>query len=151
MTDAVSGTRRLLNRVRPLVALAGLLGVLAMHGFSTDHAIAGPTMMAVSGWAPTTANRATHPGMTHEHDAEATPTVPADATAVAGPSDCPMSHSDCLATLRSTPHGKNPVGSGIPVPAVSAHSHVTTAPTLALSAGRSPPDVSLTRLCINRT
>jgi hypothetical protein len=38
MTDSVCGTRRLLNRARLLVALAGLIGVLAMHGFSANHA-----------------------------------------------------------------------------------------------------------------
>jgi hypothetical protein len=152
MTETPSATRLLLKRVRLLVALAALVGVLAMHGFSADHAIAGPTMTAVPGWVQTgTADPVTDAGMTHEHDAEAMPTVRVDAVAVAGRSDCPMSHSDCLATLRSAPHGKYPVGSGLPVPAAPAHSQLTTAPTLALSAGRSPPDVSLTGLCISRT
>jgi hypothetical protein len=94
MTDSVCGTRRLLNRARLLVALAGLIGVLAMHGFSANHAIADPTMMAVPGSVPTrTADPVTDAGLTHEHDAEAMPTVRVDAAAVAGRSDCPMSHS----------------------------------------------------------
>jgi hypothetical protein len=147
MTDTVCGIRRLLNRARQLVALATLVGVLAMHWFSTDNALAGPTMTASADSVQASGARVAHSGMAHscmtrEHDA---------ARAVAGESSCPMSHSECLATLRSAAYGKHPVGFGLPVPAAPAHSHLTTAPTLVLSAGHSPPDVSLTRLCISRT
>jgi hypothetical protein len=133
------------------MALAALVGVLAMHGFSIDHALAGPTMTADADSVQTIARPVTYAGVTREHDAAATPSAWDAASAVAGESSCPMSHSECLATLRSTPYGKYPIGFGVILSIALASSRLPTASTQAIIVGRSPPDVCLARLCISRT
>jgi hypothetical protein len=147
MTDTLHGAGRLLNPARLLVALAAFIGVLGMHGFSADHTLAGPTMTAIHSAQPT----ASPAGMTHEDAVAISTERRASATAVVSQSGCPMSHIDCLATLRSIPQGKHPIGAGLPVPTGPAGFRLTTASTLMLIVGRSPPDLCLTRLCISRT
>jgi len=78
MTDTLHGAGRLLNPARLLVALAAFIGVLGMHGFSADHALAGPTMTAIHSAQPT----ASSAGMTHEDAVAISTERRASATAV---------------------------------------------------------------------
>jgi hypothetical protein len=155
MMDAVFGMHRPSNGVRLLLALAALLGVLAMHGFSSDHASA---VIASSGRVEACAGETgmAHLGMmragvAHEHAVEAIYAPRLHSATVAGASHCAMSHAECLATLRDTVHLRNPANAGPPVATQLAVLEHPAVATVLRVAGRAPPDVSLTRLCISRT
>jgi hypothetical protein len=158
MMETVSGMRCPLKRARFAVAVAALIGVLAMHGFSSDHAFAASAITASSGEVDARAAETgmAHHGMipagvTYEHAVEANSAPRLHSATVAGASHCAMSHAECLATLRDTAHLKNPANAGLPVathlPALQRPAAATVVPV----AGRAPPDVSLTGLCISRT
>jgi hypothetical protein len=155
MMETVSGMRCALSGARFAVAVAALVGVLAMHGFSSDHAsaltaspgqveaCAGETGMAHVGMM--------RAGVAHEHAVEATDAPRLHSATVAGAAHCAMRHAECLATLSDTVHLRKPANAGPPVATqLAALEHPAVATALRV-AGRAPPDVSLTRLCISRT
>jgi hypothetical protein len=158
MMETVSGMRCALNGVRFAAAAAALVGVLAMHGFSSDHAFAASAVTASSGQVEACAAEMgiahlgmMHAGVAHEHAVEAISTPRLHSATVAGASHCAMSHAECLATLRDTTHLKKQANAGLPVATQLVAIQRPAVATVLPVAGRAPPDASLTRLCISRT
>ncbi|MDQ1752003.1 MAG: hypothetical protein QOE71_3059 [Pseudonocardiales bacterium] len=136
----VSGMPRLLSSARRFLALAALAGLLAMHGLSSDHDM--PSLGS------------THAAMAHDH-AESLMTVIDDpaSSAATDCAMCSMSHTECVATFRDTVELKSPTLTltALPLAAGLSPGRVPSGASTEPAAGRAPPDVSLTRLCISRT
>jgi hypothetical protein len=157
MMDTVFAMHRRTNRVRLLLALAALLGVLAMHGLSSSHAFTPLGMIASPGQVHACAAETgapqlgMHAGVAHEHQAEAISTMRQRGATVACASHCSMNHTECVATLRDTTQLKTPSNAG---PLVLTQQSSLQRPALATArspGGRAPPDVSLAMLCTCRT
>jgi len=158
MMETVSSMRCALKRSRFAVAVAALVGVLAMHGLSSDHAFAVSTVTASSGPLEACAaetGMADHgmipAGVAREHAVKAISDPRLHSATKAGASCCAMSHAECLATLRDTPRLKNHAIAGLPVGTKLAALHRAAVASVLPVAGRAPPDTSLARLCISRT
>jgi hypothetical protein len=154
--ETVSGMRCGLNGARFAVAVAALVGVLAMHGFSSDRT---SSVIASSGQVEACAGEPgmahlgiVHAGVAHEQVVEAIFGPRLHSAIVAGPSHCAMSHAECLATLRDTAHVKKQANPALRVAAqLAALQRPAVAIVLPVACRAPPPDASLTRLCISRT
>lgn len=143
------------NPVRLMLLLTTLAALFAMHGPSSNHMLNMPGRSATSRPAPSTddmrgnaAGLATPPTATLVHGSHGSlePVSSAQAAPDGGTVDR-MNHEECLATTRSTPSLAVP-----PSNTAAAYDLVNVIATTGTpTAGRAPPQPSLTRLCVSRT